>query len=165
MPTFVVNSSTVGVDLNNTNTAAQFALGTRVAGSNDSSWVYVYMSGAASAGAACVVSATGTAAMATIALAMTPANQLAFAQNAFTAADYGFVAQAGMGMAIIGSATTVAVTTGLYVGTVAGHLSTTAGSATVVGVQYAGSSATATAYATTGVLTFPRIPHANLTDS
>ena len=40
-----VTSSTIGVDLNNTNTASQFALGTRINGSNNSSWVYVYMSG------------------------------------------------------------------------------------------------------------------------
>ena len=160
-----VNSSTVGVDLNSTNTTAQFALGTRVTGSNNSSWVYVYMSGAASAGAACVLSVTGTAAMATIALAMAPGKNVAFAQTAFTAADYGWVCQAGLGMAILASATTAAVTTGLYVGTVAGHLSTTAGSATMIGVQYTGSSATATSWATTGVLSFPYIANANLSDS
>lgn len=165
MATFNANQSMVGVDLNNTNTAAQFALLTRVAGSSDSQWVYVYMSGACSAGAAVVVSGTGTAAMATIALAMAPANEIAFAQSAFTAADYGWVCRSGQAVSVGMSATTAAVTTALYVGTVAGHLSTTVGSATVFGVQVPGSSATAIAYTATGTVSWPRIGNANLTDS
>lgn len=162
---FYVNQSMIGVDLNNPNAASSFALLTRVNGSADSAWVYVYMSGACSAGAAVVISATGTAAMATIALAMAPANEIAFAQNAFSAADYGWVCNKGMGVSVEMSATSAAVTTALYVGTVAGHLSTTVGSATVFGVQVPGSSATAAVYTATGTVSWPRIGNANLTDS
>jgi hypothetical protein len=161
---FYPNSSIVGADFNATNTTAQFALGTTAIGSANTEWVYVYMSGAASAGNCVVVSQTGTAAAASIALAMNPVHSLAFAQMAFAAADFGWVAKKGA-ITVEMSATTVAVTTALYVGTTAGHLSTTVGSATVFGVQVTGSSATATAWTTTGTVTWPRVGDANLSNS
>lgn len=165
MTSYYPNSSVVGANFNSTNTAQQFALGSKALGSSGTEWVYVYMSGAASAGNCVVVSQTGTAAAASIALAMSPTKTLAFAQTAFTAADFGWVCNRGLAVTVEMSATTAAVTTGLYIGTTAGHLSTTVGSATVFGVQVTGSSATATAWTTEGTVTWPRIGNANLTDS
>lgn len=162
---FYPNTSLIGADFNSTNTTQQFALGTKALGSTGTQWVYVYMSGAASAGNAVVVSQTGTAAAASIALAMSPTKTLAFAQTAFAAADYGWVCNGGLGITVQASATVVAVTTGMYIGTTAGHLSTTAGSATVYGVQITGSSATATVWSTTGTVTWPRIGNANWSDA
>lgn len=162
---FYPNTSLVGANFNSTNTTQQFALGTKALGSAGSQWVYVYMSGATSAGSCVVISQTGTAAAATIALAMNPAKTIAFAQTAFAAADYGWVANGGLGLTVQASATVVAVTTGMYIGTTAGHLSTTAGSATVYGVQITGSSATATVWTSTGTVTWPRIGNANWSDA
>ncbi len=162
-----VNSSAIGVDLNNSNATAQFALGTSVKGSNGSDWVYVYMSGACTAGNCVVISATGTAASATIALAMAaPTNTLAFAQSTFSAADYGWVCRNGINMTVGMSATTAAITTALYIGVASpGHLSTTVGSATVIGVNIAGSSATAAAWTGSGTINWPYIAMGNLTNS
>lgn len=165
MASFFQTGSTLGANLNSTNTAAQFALMTPTLGNNATEWVYVYMSGACSAGSCVAISQTGTAAAASIALAMAPAKTIAFAQTAFAAADYGWVSRRGMGVTVQMSATTAAVTTALYVGTTAGHLTTTVGSATVFGVQVTGSSATATVWTTDGTVTWPRIGNANLTDS
>lgn len=165
MTSYYPNSSLVGANFNSTNTAAQFALGTKALGSSGTQWMYVYMSGAASAGSALVISQTGTAAAATIALAMSPAKTIAFAQTAFAAADYGWVANGGLAVYVQASATVVAVTTGMYIGTTAGHLSTTVGSATLYGVQITGSSATATVWATEGTVTWPRIGNANWSDA
>lgn len=162
---FYVNTSTVGVDFNNASDSAQFALGTKAIGSSDTQWVYVYMSGAAAAGDCVAISQTGTAAAATVALAMTPAKEIGFAQSAFTAGQYGWVCRGGIGVSVMMTGTTVAVTTGLYIGTTAGHIGTTAGSATVFGVQVAGSSATATNWVATGTVSWPRIGNANLSDS
>lgn len=151
-----VNSSTIGVDLNSTSTTAQFGLGTKVAGNDDSHWTYVYMSGAAVAGDLVAISATGTAAVSTIAFAVNPMKELAFAQVAFTAADFGWVCRGGKGMSVSMSATTAADTL-LYVGTTAGKLSTTASSATLIGVQVVGASATATTWTASGTLSWPMI--------
>ena len=166
MTSYYPNSSIAGANFNSTNTAQQFTLGTKALGSSGTQWMYVYMSGACSAGSAVAVSQTGTAAAASIALAMTPTKTIAFAQTAFSAADYGWVANGGLALTVQMSATTAAVTTALYIGTTSGHMTTTAGSATMLGVQIsAGSSATATVWTNEGVVTWPRIGNANLTDS
>jgi hypothetical protein len=163
---FYPNGSTIGADFNNSSTTSQFALMTKALGSNDTQWVYVYMSGSAIAGDCVAISQTGTAARATIALAMTPAKEIAFAQSTFADGEYGWVCRGGLGISVGMSATTAAVTTALYIGvTSAGKLSTTAGSATVYGVQVAGSSANATAWVATGTVTWPRIGDANLSNS
>lgn len=147
--------SKVGVDLTQSQTAAQFSPGDRVDGSANSKWVYVYASGAVALGDCVTVTATGTAATATATRAADPAHELGFAQFAIGAGEYGWVAQAGQGLTVAVSAT-AANNTVLYVATTAGKLSTTASSGTLTGVQIANVSSTATTTTTTGTLTFPK---------
>lgn len=147
--------SKIGVDLTQSQTAAQFRLGDRVDGSANSKWVYVYASGAVAAGDCVTVSATGTAATATAARVADPAYEIAFAQFALGAGEYGWVAQAGQGLTVAVSAT-ASNNAVLYVATTAGKLSTTASSGTLTGVQIANVSSTATTTTTTGTLTFPK---------
>lgn len=155
MTTFYATDGMVGADLNNTYVDQKFPLLTTVSGNNNSKWVYVYASGAVAAGDCVAISATGTAATATGATAATPTNTLAFAQNAFAAADYGWVANGGDGLTISVSATAASLTQ-LYIATTAGKLSATAASGSLAGIQITNASATATTTTTTGTVTWPR---------
>lgn len=155
MTTFVSNSPTIGVDLNNTTTTANFALGSRVNGSSDTLWVYVNANGAISAGDCVSINATGTATRATQATLYAKANEVAFAQNAFADQEYGWVARNGLGLTIAVSATVSASAT-LYLATTSGKLSDVASSGTFVGIGIAGVSTTATTTTTTGTLSWPR---------
>lgn len=152
----VPTGSKIGVDFGTTSTTALFALTDRTSGTGDSQWVYAYVSGAAVAGDCMVVSATGTAAIASIALAVAPANEIAFATTVISAGDYAWLAKSLLGATIAVSATT-APNLALYIGTTSGKLSTTGSSATVVGVAVANVSSTATTTTTTGTITWPKI--------
>lgn len=149
------NSSVIGANLNASVTTADFALNTVLNGSSDSLWVFVNANGAISAGDCVQINATGTATRATAAGVATETNTVAFAQYAFADGEYGWVAKRGRGMTISVSAT-AADNTQLYIATTSGKLSTTASSGTLIGVQIANVSSTATTTTTTGELTWPK---------
>lgn len=168
MATFITNTQMIGVDLNQsipttsmfTNSAGTAIpphdLLTKVLGSDDSEWLFVQAAGAVTAGDCVVVSNLGTAQRATGALACTSTNTIAFAQNAFADTDYGWVTVKGKALTINISGT-AANNAALYVATTSGKLSTTSGSGSLVGVQIANVSSTATNTATTtGNLSWPR---------
>ena len=94
MPTYSVNSSTIGVDLNTTSTTALFALGTVVKGSNNSEWVYVQAATAVTAFKCVSINAAFTCGMASVSDVIGTSGssgRLGWAQNAFAASDYGWV--------------------------------------------------------------------------
>jgi hypothetical protein len=167
MTTFITNQQLIGVDLNNsapttsmfTNSAGSaipaFDLMTKVLGSNDTEWLFVQASGAVSAGDCVQINASGTATRATAAGVATETNTVAFAQNAFADTDFGWVTVKGKNLTIAVSAT-AADNTQLYVATTSGKLSTTASSGTLIGIQIANVSSTATTTTTTGSLTYPK---------
>jgi len=103
------------VSLGLTHTSAKHALGSRVNGNNESEWMYVYASAALTAYVTVGVEASGTASPLTAAIARTGAT-IGIAQNAFSAADYGWVATKGRSLRV---ATTAAVAIGVRLYTAA----------------------------------------------
>jgi hypothetical protein len=154
MTTFISSQALVGADLNNTSSAARFALGTRVDGSQDSQWVYVLANGAISVGDCVQILAAGTATRATTSGLRTGTDMVGFAQNAFATGEYGWVATRGYDMIVAVSATVQPGT--LYIATTSGKLSNTSASSTITGVLINNASATATTTTTTATLTWPR---------
>jgi hypothetical protein len=160
MPQYV-NSSTVGVDLNNASDTATHGLGTKVLGSQDTMWVYVEANGALSTGD-CVTMTTGfTATRALTAAALTAANaQIAFPQTSATSGQFVWAAQHGNNMYIRVSGTT-SLSGVLYVAVSSGALHTTSASSTLAGVaMIANTSATAVVQAVLANLTWPRFINA-----
>lgn len=141
---FYVSSSKLGVDLNTTSTTALFALGEIVEGSDGTIWEYVNASTSVSAYAIVAINASGTMAMASVADAVA-GHQLAVAQAAFAASEYGWVPIRGTGgannqMRVLCSST-MSGGNALYVGSRTGVCSIQASSSsTLVGIMVYGAS-------------------------
>lgn len=93
--TFALNSSTIGVDLNNMNATALFALGTHVLGVNNTEWVYVQAQTTIGALSWVAVNSTFSAGMASAADVLVASNQIAVANATISASSYGWVAIRG----------------------------------------------------------------------
>ena len=153
---FYVNSSTVGVDLNNTNTTAQFSVGTRVNGSSDSLWVYVEANGVMTTGDLVTITTAGTATRCLTSGGSNAAlSDIAFAQTAFADGEYGWVLKNGANVYVAVSST-AALSAVLYVATSSGKLSTTSASGTLMGVSLLAAVATATTTVTNANVTWPK---------
>ena len=149
--------SLIGADLNSTSTTAQFTLGQRASGNQDTMWVYVQMNGAATTGMICTMNTGPTATPAITAAALTAANaMIGFAQGAFADGDYGWLCYHGNNVYIRVSGTT-SLSGVLYVGVTSGTVHTTSASSTLAGVaMIANTSATATNAAVLANLTWPK---------
>jgi hypothetical protein len=111
---FFVNSSAVGVDLNNGNATALFALGTHVLGTNDSEWVYVQANTSIVANTLVAFNSTYTCGMASGADVISIANQIATAQTSISSQAFGWVAIRGVGLTVSQTGTT-SVISAVYV--------------------------------------------------
>lgn len=160
MANFYSNSSKLGVNLNATTTDAQFSLGDVVTGSDGSEWVYVQADGAIDQYDVVTVDEGFQATPATVATTI-DGNQLSFAQIAFADNEYGWVARRG-GELIVAVSGTSTVNVAIYIGTVSGHLSTTASSATVAGVALQTASSTSTGTSATAIVSWPKILQAGV---
>jgi hypothetical protein len=160
MSTFFITSGAAGANLDGTTTDQRFALGTRVTGNNGTTWFYVQADGAIDDNDVVTVDENFQATPATIATTI-DGNQLAFAQNAFADNEYGFVAVNGPSLTVAVSGTST-VNVAIYIGTVSGHLSTTASSATVAGVAIQTASSTSTGTSATAIVTWPKILQAGV---
>jgi len=135
MANFFVQSSTVGVDLNNISATALFAVGTHAFGTNDSEWVYVQAQTTISAFSWVAFNGTFSAGMASAADVATNGNNFGLAQVQISASSYGWIAIRGVAL------------TGLFTGT--GSLAQTSGelhlasSAGTTGVMMLGTVGTA----------------------
>lgn len=112
---FFLNSSTIGVDLNNGNATALFAVGTHVLGTNGTEWVYVQA--ATSINANTIVafnSGTFTCGMASGADVISLGSQIATAQTSISAQAFGWVAVRGVGLTVTQTGTT-SVLSAIYV--------------------------------------------------
>lgn len=154
MSTFTMQGSKVGVDLNNPTSSANFTLLDSVRGSNDSEWVYVYVSGALNTGSGVRISQTGTAALWTAASVATGV-ELAFAQTSFTDGQYGWVCRRGNPLTVLVSATSTLNVT-LYASDTSGALTTTATSGTLAGVALQTASTTAAVANNLAVVSWPK---------
>ena len=127
-----VNSSVIGVNLqgNSDGATANFALGSHVLGNANSEWVYVCAGLAITTGMIVSLSATFTAIPANSTGAITaPAPQLAFAQGAFAAADFGWVAIRGDNL-VVALSSTSSMAAALYIGQ-SGSIATVPATATL----------------------------------
>lgn len=162
---FYVNSSTIGVDLNNSNSTQQFALGSVVTGSDGTVWQYVNAATAVTAYQVVAISTSGTMGKCSVADAMA-GMQLAVAQNAFAASDYGWVPIHGTG----GPGTTMKVqvsatntqNVAIYIATSTGNISTTASSATIAGIAFQTATVTAGITAYAAIVSWPKCLGAGL---
>lgn len=159
-----VNSSAIGVNLqgNSDGATANFGLGQHVVGNASSEWIYVNAGVALITGQMVSIGVAFTAVPASLANVINPlvgvATQLAFAQGAFAALDYGWVCLRGDNMAVLLS-TTSTIGAPLYVGgSNGGALQTnTANSGTMAGIAMVAASATGTiTAANTAYIVWPR---------
>jgi len=162
MGSFFLNSSQIGVDLNNQSTTALFALGTHVLGTQGTEFVYVNASTSIS-GNTFVAITTGsyTAGMASGGDVLSGA-QLALAQTSISAQAFGWVAVRGVGLtAWCNSSATAPTTIGVFLSTQSSRTGVItvfgSGSGTLAGVNLTeAASSTSTGALVTLNLTWPR---------
>lgn len=154
MSSFVSTGSKLGVDLNNAQTTAQFALLDSVRGSNDTEFVYCYISGALNTGSGVRISQTGTAALWTAA-AVAGGAEIGFSPASFTDATYAWMARRGNPLTVLVSATSTLTVT-LYASDTSGALTTTATSGTLAGIALQTASTTAAVANNLAVVSWPR---------
>lgn len=153
MPTYV--SKTLGARLNAAETDASHALGTMVEANDGTLFVYVQADGAISASDLLTIDQAYQATRATIANAMTGL-RLGVAQIAFADNEYGWVAVSGNPLSVNVSATST-LNVALYIGTTSGHVSTTAGSATLAGIAFLTANASTAVAAFNATVSWPRL--------
>lgn len=153
MASFFANSSSIGVDLNNGATTAQFTTGTQIEASNGSEWVYVEMGTAAVAGTLLAINATNTA---SLAVPASTGSRFAFAQATQTSGNFAWVCTRGNPLTVLVSSTSSLFAV-LYVTAASGALSTTASSGTMQGITLLTASTTAVLTAFQAVVTWPRM--------
>lgn len=156
--TFFIQSSTIGVDLNNGNATALFAVGTHVLGGNGTEWVYVQANTSIVANTMVAFnSGTFTCGMASAGDSIIGGNQLATAQTSISAQAFGWVAIRGVGLTVQSTGSTTSTPQGVFLaasGTPTGSLSNVAsGSCTVAGIAF---EAAASGTYTVCTLTWPR---------
>ena len=90
------NSSMIGANLggDSDGATALFAVGSKARGTDNTEWVYVQANVALTTGQLVTLTTTYTAQLANVTSAI-EGRELAFAQGAFTAADFGWVARSG----------------------------------------------------------------------
>ena len=162
---FTPISSLIGVNLNAASATQDFALGSVCTGSDGTIWQYVNAATAVSAFQVVAISTSGTMGKCSIADAVA-GMQLAVAQAAFSGSQYGWVPIHGTG----GPTTTLraqysAPTTqnvAVYIATSTGNLSTTASSATIVGVALQTATVTAALTAYAAIVSWPKCNFAGL---
>ena len=157
-----VNSSMIGVDLNNQSTTELFALGTHVLGTDGSEWAYVHASTSVSANTFVAIrTGSFTCGMASGGDVISGA-QLALAQTAISAQAFGWVAVRGIGLtAWCTESATAPTTIGVFLATQSARTGVItvqgSGSGTLAGVGITeASSSTATGALITVNLTWPR---------
>ena len=165
---FYATDGKIGIDLDTVGSNCNYTAGMTVEGSNGSEWIYVLSPSAINQGAMVGIAASGRVTAITAGVVSTassaPSLKFGFAQTAFAASQWGFVAARGQGVLIriLGGIGPNAAANPLYTTDTAGALSTASTSATqfqIFGVYIEGSvSATAaTAAAVTANVAFPLI--------
>jgi hypothetical protein len=148
--TYKTTGRVLGVKLGATSATPNSKLGETVSGDFGTEWRYVQASAAIAAGAAVVISSANIATQATTNLT---GGSIGFAQNAFAAGEYGWVAQRGKLNVLVSGTATAGVQ--MYVGA-SGGLTTTATSGTLEGIFLpASTSATAVLALNPIVATWP----------
>jgi len=160
-----VTSSVLGVDLNNASTTQLFALNTKVLGSDNSEWSYVYATAALATGQFVSVNKGGTANIFTSVSALIGAGvdgttgniDIGVAQFTVAASSYAWIVKRGQNVYVACSGSCIPGT-GLAFGT-GGQLvpmADAAAGATALGVATVSALGTATANVGLAILSYPR---------
>jgi hypothetical protein len=155
MATYIQTTAIAGARLNNAEDTQHHTLGERVTATDGTTFIYVQADGAISAGDTVTISPAYQCTRATIASAML-GHQLAFAQIAAADNDFFWVPSTGNPLNVLVSATST-LNVALYIGTTSGHLSTTAGSATVAGLALMTANTSTAVASFTAVVSWPRL--------
>ena len=160
MAIFYANSPNIGVDLNNQNATALFALGTHVLGTQDTEWVYLQANTSISARTVVAFTWNGSAGMASGA-DLLAGSQLATAQTTVSVSSFFWAAIRGIGLTVLttGSCTSVAQVISIAAsGVPTGVLSNVASaSGTVAGISFTDTTnQTATSTYSVATLSWPR---------
>jgi hypothetical protein len=153
MPTYI--SPLAGARLNTPESGQRHTLGTQASSQDGTVFQYVQANGAISASDVVTISQAGQCERATIANAMA-GQQLAVAQAAFADDDFGWVAVKGNPLTVNVSATAT-LNVAIYIGTTSGHISTTAGSATLAGVAFLTANTSTAVAAFNCTVSWPRL--------
>lgn len=159
---FFLNSSAIGVDLNNASSTALFAVGTHVLGSNGTEFVYV-QAATSIVGQRMVAFQSGsfTCGMASGGDLITLGSVIACAQTSISSQAYGWVAIRGVGLTVVSTASCTAppVIVTLAAAAATGMLSTSvSASGTMAGISVIDASQSTSAAGGTIVvnMTWPR---------
>lgn len=153
MTTYV--SPVIGARLNATEAEASHKLGTQATAQDGTIFQYVQADGAVSASDLVTITQSGQCSRATIANAML-GQQLGVAQIAAADNEYFWVAVKGNPLSVNVSATST-LNVALYIGTTSGHVSTTAGSATLAGVAFLTANTSTAVAAFNATVSWPRL--------
>jgi len=153
MPTFATDGK-IGVDFTQASTTALFGVGTRTQARDGSTWVYVQADGLVDLYDVVTIDENYQATPATPASAAL-GDQLGFAQCVIADNSYAWVALNGSPLIVAVSGTST-LSVAIYIGTVSGHLSTTASSGTVAGVALQTASTTSTGTSATAIVSWPK---------
>ena len=153
-------SSLIGVSLTAADSTAQFAMGTRVNGTDGTVFQYVYASNTMTTGKFVQILCAGTAIPLSgpVVAAATAGLKLGVTQFLMNQGEYGFVATQG-GPIYIACSGTVPPTLAVGFAAVSGVIITgglVAAGATAAGVFITTSASTAGVSVTTGIITYPR---------
>lgn len=154
MSTFNQTSSKIGINLNASTSAAMFSLLDSCRGTNDTEFVYCYVSGALNTGSGVRISQTGTAALWTAASVATGV-ELGFASYSCVDGDYAWIARRGNPLTVLVSSTSTLNVT-LYASDTSGALTTTATSGTLAGIALQTASTTAAVANNLAVVSWPK---------
>lgn len=133
MSSFTPTGSKIGVNINASTSVAMFGLLDSTRGSNDSEWIYCYVSGALSSGSGVRISQTGTAALWTAA-SVASGTEIGFSPIVCADGDYAWMARRGNPLQVVVSATCT-LTVALYASDTCGALTTTATSGSLIGIS------------------------------
>lgn len=162
----VVNSSTIGVNLQGASdgATANFGLGTHVLGNAGSEWIYVQATSALTTGTVVAINSGFIALPANASNLLNAAqgspqsgDAIGFSQGVFAAADFGWVCIRGQNMYVaVSNISTLGAA--LYISpNASGMISTSAASGTLAGIVLATASASGVASVVQAYLQYPRL--------
>jgi len=153
----ISNSSQIGINLggNSDGATALFGLGSRVQGTNDTEWIYVNAAVALTTGQCVYLNTTYTANLVNTTQAIN-GWELAFAQGAFAASDYGWVAKRGSPIFVLVSSVST-IGGALFTCDTSGTLTGSAVSGTTAGIAVVTASATGISVVMQSLVTWPRM--------
>ena len=154
-----VTDGAIGIDLNTVGSTRAYGLGETHAGNEGSTWLYVVAGSALTLGALTKIQ-DGFVASAQVAAQASADCRLGFAQTAFAASQYGFIALSGHNLLVRHAVHVGSPGQPMYTSDTAGAMSTatvTASQLQVMGVWITGTNSATTLGTVTAAVSFPHL--------